>query len=46
MDSIRSKHYTEEHALEAMVEAADCLCDMERTQSLLFRDNVRCEGRL
>ncbi len=46
LDSIHSKHYSEEEVVEVMADAADSLCDVEQFQSIMRRDNIserRCD---
>lgn len=41
LDSIQSRHYSEDKVMEAIVSAADGMCDLEYFQSTMRRDNVR-----
>ena len=40
LQSISSKHYKEDKTLEAMVDAADSLCDVEIINSTILKTNV------
>lgn len=40
LQSITSKHYKDEKTLEAMVDAADSLCDAEMINNAILRTNV------
>ena len=44
LDSIHSKHYSEDRVMDVIVAAADGICDLERFQSIMRRENV-CHGR-
>ena len=45
LDSIHSKHYSEDRVMDVIVAAADGICDLERFQSIMRRENV-CHGRI
>ena len=40
LQSITSKHYKDEKTLEAMVDAADSLCDAEMINNVILKTNV------